>query len=189
MRIAAIVMASGLSRRMGKDKLMMPYKDRPLLSYVLEAVRDAMLDGPKIVVAVSVDVMQLAETYGFTSVLNRANMTGQSASIHAGVTAAGEVDQYMFFAGDMPLITPALIHSLVDRADKRRIIVASHKGEENLPTIFPAMYREQLLQTHGDHGGKMIKQANHGNIIRVEAGEQAMFDVDSRADYDKLQKM
>ena len=41
MKITAVIMCSGLSRRMGENKLLMPFRGRRLFEYAVDAVREA----------------------------------------------------------------------------------------------------------------------------------------------------
>lgn len=189
MKIAAILMASGFSRRMGKEKLLLPYKNRPMVEHVLQAIREAGVTEENILVAVNTDILTLGETQGFLGIRNRESMVGQSASIRLGIEAAPDADAYMFFAGDQPLISAQLIRAMAEKADPRHILVASYRGKEGLPTLFPAMYREALRKVHGDHGGRQIKENNRGYIVHIEATERDMVDVDTLEDYRQLQGM
>lgn len=189
-RISAIVLAAGMSKRMGENKLLLDFKGKPLLSHTLELV--AHLDfKEKILVTTDEMAKSVSIPDGFKTVINEEPNAGQSMSLKLGVESAiGEY--YMFFLGDMPLLDEALIYALVDAIGDARdsIIIPETSGKPANPVIFPKALRRELLALNGDSGGRQIIKTRAGQcrIVRFERSA-AFLDIDTPEDYAGLKQI
>ena len=105
LRFGAIVLAAGLSRRMGgPNKLLQPYRGQPLLAHALESAAKAGLASRVVVTGRDpAEIEALAALYGFRCVHNARFSEGLGASIAAGASAADASLAGVFIAlGDMP---------------------------------------------------------------------------------------
>lgn len=95
MKINAILMASGLSERMGKNKLMLDFKGKKIYEHTLDLLES--LDFDKVIVASSYEeILADAKNRGFVSLENDNNAIGKSSSIKLGVNACEEDAAMMF---------------------------------------------------------------------------------------------
>ena len=89
MKINAILMASGLSERMGQNKLMLDFKGKKIYEHTLDLLES--LDFDKVIVATSYEeILEDAKNRGFISLENDNNAIGKSSSIKLGVEASDE---------------------------------------------------------------------------------------------------
>jgi len=70
--ITAIIMASGLSSRMGENKLLLNYNNKPILEYVFKAVKKLNFN-EVIVVSQYNEIKNLSKEYDFKYVNNEKN--------------------------------------------------------------------------------------------------------------------
>ena len=87
MRIAAIVMASGFSSRMGQNKLLMEYRGKALAEHVLDTVKGIDFD-KTVVVTCHEAVAAMVVKKQMTVVINEHPELGQSQSVILGTKAA-----------------------------------------------------------------------------------------------------
>lgn len=188
--VSGVIMASGLSKRMGKCKLLMPYKDRAIIQWVMDALEKSFLN-PKLVITGNEEIKALALERNFTVVINELAELGQSESIKLGVLNSKEADGYAFITGDQPLISSEFLNSLVFEFEKTKdkIIVPMYKGTRGNPVIFPKRYREELLKLQGDVGGRVLlnKYKEYIEFIEVQ-DEKLLKDIDTKEDYERLIK-
>jgi CTP:molybdopterin cytidylyltransferase MocA len=122
-RAHALVLAAGSGRRFGGDKLLAPYRGRPLLSHVLDVVAEGcsrqVFDSGQVVVAVDDDATQtLCQKAGLTAILNDAPGLGLSHSLRLGLqtverltrTGGGAV---LVFLGDQPLVRLEVVQEVI----------------------------------------------------------------------------
>lgn len=190
--VAAIVLASGFSRRMGEDKLMMDVFGTPMIGRVLESV-GAVSFLEKYVVTNKPDIAVLAIKGGFTAVENMRACEGQSASVVCGTAAAIKRAPagLMFFMGDMPFVTAGIIRKLKTAFAAfggRKIIVPAYPSQKGWrrgnPVIFPAGYAGELLALTGDIGGRAVIKAHEDDVFYVRFSEkQNGLDIDRPEDF------
>jgi molybdenum cofactor cytidylyltransferase len=181
-------MASGFSKRFGKaNKLLIPFRGKPLARHTLDLVRG--LDGfsPIVFVAAEDAVIALAGDLPFTLVRNKRPERGQRESIRLGLDAAlaenetpGETprrpprpagsrpDYYMFFPCDQPLLDAATVRRVADARRPGHIVQPSCRGEPGSPVLFSAAFREELLNLGEGQRGRDLIRRHRDCLIQVE---------------------
>jgi molybdopterin-guanine dinucleotide biosynthesis protein A len=115
--VAGAVLAGGFSRRMGRDKALLPLDGRPLLITALEALRAAGCQ------PLRVGVRELPSPYDDLIDAQRAEAVadlrpgqGPLAGLEA-LLAECPAEWLLVVACDMPRLDPALLRTLVERRD------------------------------------------------------------------------
>lgn len=187
--ITAIILAAGSAKRMGTQKLLLPFGNSTILECVMGLVKASELFQDIIVVYREAVVREAAEKLGLRAVLNVQSHLGLSTSVREGIlNCEDDTDAYMFFSGDQPLITKELIKVLTKEFKKREkyIVVPTYNGNKGLPTIFPTEFKEALLSIEGDSGGRKIIEANREKVVFIEAAQEAAgLDIDTPEDYER----
>lgn len=186
--VSAIIMASGSGSRMGKDKLMLPYRYKTFVQHTIEKVMACDFNS-RVIVAKDEYIIDLARTYGLKAIKNRKASIGQSESIKLGIENSKRAEGYMFFTADQPLLDVETINLLKDTFEKNNesIIVPTFKGEKGSPVIFPHRFIDELRCLNGDVGGRIVINNNLNKVKFVEVREKnILFDVDTEEDYERL---
>ncbi len=185
--ITGIILASGFSRRMGSDKLLLPVDGIAMVERVMRAADASALDDV-ILVYQNPDVLRLAGRYRIRPAYNPDAALGQSASIRAGLRAARpRTRAYMFLTGDQPRLDHGTIN-LIARAWQdcpECIVVPSYGGRRGSPTVFPAHCRDSLLALTGDTGGRSLIERCPDMVRCISMPDDtAGIDVDTPAEYE-----
>jgi molybdenum cofactor cytidylyltransferase len=116
---------------------------------------------------------------------------GQSSSVIAGLHALpAEAGAAVFLLCDQPLVSPALVRSLVDRhAETLASIVAPLvDGQRGNPVLFDRRTFPDLLALTGDTGGRAI--FSRYPVIWLPWHDRAvLLDIDTLDDYRRLQEV
>ncbi|MCF6322453.1 MAG: nucleotidyltransferase family protein [Rhizobiaceae bacterium] len=184
--IAAIILAAGQSKRMGaQNKLLAMWQDKPLLQHVCEAVSGSACSQMIIVTGhEQAKVNEAVKQFNVTIAHNDDYATGMASSIKAGIqrAAAGGCEAVIILLGDMPEITTSMINQLIwagDKKGKDAIIVAACEGKRGNPVLWPRRYFDELQRLDGDQGARQIMGKFEGNIVEVELGKAARYDLDT----------
>ncbi len=191
MNISAIVMASGLSKRMGKDKLLLEINNKKIYEYVLETIKKYDFY-ETIVVAKDDNIIEKAENLRFLGIKNTKYYLGQSESIKTALGKAKQVDGYMFFVADQPFIKLSTVEKLCDEFKKnpQNIIVPYYNGMKGNPVIFPDIMKNQLLALEKDSGGKVVINNNQDIVLKINiTTDDENIDIDTANDYELVKSM
>jgi CTP:molybdopterin cytidylyltransferase MocA/xanthine/CO dehydrogenase XdhC/CoxF family maturation factor len=186
-RIAGILLAAGMSRRMGVNKLTARIKGQPLVRHAAEAALAGQLRGPLIVVtgheAAAVHDALAGMTLRF--VHNARYAEGLSTSLRAGIGAVPtDCDGALVLLGDMPAITPELVARVIaafdPRARKAICVARATNGERGHPVLWGRQFFPEIETLTGDNGARTLMAAHAGWIIEVDAGDDApLIDIDT----------
>lgn len=189
--ISAIILASGYSKRMGKNKLLLEFKGKPLIQYTLDTVFQCnFLEA--FLIAREEEIETMGNEHHIKVIKNENAHRGISESIKLGVKAAGETEGYMFFNCDQPFLNKETVEILVKEFKKHShcIIIPLCKGKRGSPVVFPYMYKEDFLALQGDVGGKVVinKNLHRVKYVEVEDG-MSLLDVDTEEDYEYILRL
>ncbi|HGG0417227.1 molybdenum cofactor cytidylyltransferase [Clostridium botulinum] len=186
--VNAVIMASGYSTRMGKNKLMLPFKGKPIIEHVIDAIKECNFN-EIILVGQEKEVLDIAKKKNILTILNTKAYKGQSQSIELGILNTSSSKGYMFFTGDQPLLDSYTINLLLNTFTRNNdyIIIPKYKNKVGSPTIFPEKFKNELLDLQGDVGGKTVINNHINEIIFVNLRNGcSLFDIDTPKDYEYI---
>ena len=178
-KIRCVIMASGLSERYGKNKLLEKLNGREVILRAADSLREAGFI--PVAVTRSAEVKALTEREGIGCVLH--DGPKKSDTMHAGIRDAGpDAAGYLFMPGDQPLVRPASLRRLAEQFFHypERAVRLGYKDEPGSPVLFPASCREDLLAYEGDRGGMEVIRRKAVPCDTVQAEEEwELWDVDT----------
>lgn len=184
--VAAIVLAAGLSRRMGNDdKLFRQIKGQSLLRRSVTQISSADISTTFVVVR-KITQAHHDELQGLNVQLIEAPEAslGMSASMRAGILAAGpNVRAFLICLADMPDITHDHINTIIKAHDPEmdRLIVRpmTASGKFGHPVLFDGKYYEDMASIEGDIGAKSVVQLAADQVFDIEMDEAITTDLDT----------
>lgn len=185
MKTDAIIQAAGLSNRMGRNKLRLPYRDKPILQHTIDLVESLPFASVHLVTRQeTIAGMQVPEH--FHVIFNLEPERGQSSSMKLGLASAAG-DGYLFFQADQPLLDRATVMAVLVEAGPDRIVVPEYAGVPGNPVFFAARFKEELMAVTGDQGGRSVRDAHPECCHRVLVDSPGpLWDVDTQEKYHVL---
>jgi xanthine dehydrogenase accessory factor len=184
-RIGGVVLAAGLSQRMGHNKLIAEVGGKSLVRHAAEAALKAGLD-PVLVVTghQPQDIEKALAGLPVRFVHNPDFADGLSTSLKKGIENLPEdCAAAMVLLGDMPGVTPDLARRVAasfEPAKGRSICVAAANGERGHPVLWARQFFPELMQLSGDQGARGLMASHPENIVEVAAGDSApLIDIDT----------
>lgn len=101
--IAGVVLAGGRSQRMGKNKAMLQYKQRPLLDHMIDIVNQCGVDR----------VYISGQQDGYACIEDDTVFAGPAMAMQNIVTKFDAYDRFLFVPVDMPFLTPDVLMPLM----------------------------------------------------------------------------
>ena len=184
-KIGAVVLAAGLSSRMGATKLLADVGGKTMIRHVVEAAC-ASHAGPVIVVTghAAPQIEGALDGLKIEFVNNPDFAKGLSASLRAGLNALPEdCDGTLILLGDMPGVDIALIDRLIaafDPDEQRAICVPTRQGKRGNPVLWARRFFPEMLAIEGDVGARNLIGTYSELVCEVEAADDApLIDIDT----------
>ena len=180
--LGCVIMASGLGRRFGGNKLMADFHGEPMLCRVLDATGGIF--AKRVVVTRHEEIAALCEEAGIETVLHR--LPHRSDTVRLGLEAVGDVDGCLFCPGDQPLLRRETVAALAlsGRSRPDAIWRCCHGDRPGSPVLFPAWsFPELMALPQGIGGGHVIKKHPERLGLLDVRDEYELMDVDSPEDY------
>ncbi|MCB2289946.1 molybdenum cofactor cytidylyltransferase [Clostridium sp. CS001] len=189
--ISAIILASGYSRRMRQNKLLLKYRGKSLIEHTIDNILQCDFS-EVILVAREEEIIEIGNRYGLKVIINENAVKGISESIKLGVGNAKETDGFMFFMADQPFLDVVTVIELCNEflENSNSIIIPRFQDKRGSPVTFPCIFKEEFLLLEGDVGGKVIINKNLDKVRFVEVwNAEKLFDVDTNENYEYILKL
>lgn len=187
--IASIVLAAGFARRMGRQKLLLELRGKPVLRWSVEAVLPHV--GDVVVVTGGDDAAVRATLEGLPVrfAVNPRPQAGQGSSIAVGMAALKPWTAAVLIAlGDQPRVPEGVISALLRAREKTGKAIAApvYRGIQGTPVLFAGEVFGELAGLAGDAGARAVVQARPERVARVDIDAPMPLDVDTPEDYARL---
>lgn len=182
-KIGCVIMASGMARRFGSNKLLHEFHGAPIITRILDTMTAAPL-AAKVVVTRHPEIRDICEARSIPVLLH--DLPEQSDTVRLGVEYllenCPEMTGCMFAASDQPCLTVDSVTKLCHAFDAApgNIWRLAWQGTVGNPVLFPESTFEELLHLPvGKGGGAVVKK--HPQLVRtVEVSdERELIDVDT----------
>lgn len=189
--ISAIVLAAGLSTRMGQFKPLMPYQTKKIITVLIETLLNSDISTITVVTGYLADLIKEELTpYAINMVYNPRYNEGMHTSVICGVENIPEnSDALMLFLGDQPHISSPLINKLIDfyQLSTKGIIIPSFSHRRGHPIIIDRKYFSDSLNLNSKEGLKQLINDNSYDIdYMLVNDDDVLFDIDTPKDYEEL---
>jgi molybdenum cofactor cytidylyltransferase len=190
--IAAVVLAAGMSRRMGRPKALLPLGDEPLIRRIIRNLIDSQSVSQIIVVTghSSAAVVAAVSDLDVTSIGNsNYDVGGMLSSVQAGIRAAPpNVDAVMIALGDQPLVQSDTISAIVSAWTRTRalLVVPSHREKRGHPIIIASSGFAEVLALHADETLKTFVTRHENDLVELPVDDPGITtDIDTPDDYER----
>ncbi len=195
-QFSAIVMAAGMSSRMGENKLLLPLGRQTVLEHCLHNVA---LSGVNELIVVTgyereqVEAVCLKAAKDFPPGINLKLVhnsdfaSGQGTSVARASRELSPASAAAFYVpGDQPFVSPILMRQMMENHAEGRIIQAVHEGRSGSPVLFAARFFRELSELEGDLGGRQVIRRHPQAVVKVNFDlSHSFLDLDQPDDYKK----
>jgi len=190
MRVGAVVLAAGRSRRMGAPKALLPCHGRTFLRSILDALEQAGISEVRVVLGDQADEIRAAGRLSEDAiVVNPRPDDGMLSSLRCGIRALGpDLEGFLLWPVDHPLVLPRTVTSLVEAlaAGRGGILVPVHDGRRGHPVLFAGRLAPLLLQAPDGVGARAVLRDHPQEVVEIPVADPGVVtDIDTPEEYGK----
>ena len=188
--VGAVVLAAGLSRRMGEPKVLLPWGEgQTIIEHILEQLLMARVDHIVTVTGnQSERVSAIAQALEVPTVFNADFATGEMlSSLKVGLRALpDQVGAALVVLGDQPSLQARVVTQVIQRYAEGAgdIVAPSFERRRGHPILIDRRYWREILALPDDGAPRDVINAHSDRIAYVEVpSDSVLRDVDTPDDY------
>ena len=189
-RIAGVVLAAGLSSRMGANKLLLQLDGR---SVVRRAVETALASGLEPVLVVTGHERERVEAelreLRCRPVFNPDFAGGLYTSLRRGIAAVPEdALGALVCLADMPLVEAPMLERLIDAFQRARppLVISTYEGVLAPPMLYGRGLFAELRALDGEGCGKRVVKRHRAEAVELAWAAAALSDLDVPDDLERV---
>lgn len=188
--VCAIVLAAGMSTRMGTQKLLLPFDGKTIIEKVVENILKSGIENIFVVLgANSAELEDALEFWPVQTVVNENFREGMHTSVTTGVKVLPDnAKAVLVFPGDQPLIPEDAIRKVVGtwRQSGKLIVIPLFEGKRGHPPLYDLRLRNELLNIDPAVGLRSVAQNFQEEVEEVETGSSGILkDIDTPEEYQR----
>jgi len=186
--IYAIVLAAGGSRRMGSQKLLLPFGGKKVITHIVDELLVSRVDQVIVVVGSEGELVEreLSER-SVGIVANPDYSRGMLSSVRCGMEVLPtECSAVMAVLGDQPSISRELVDGMILTFGKtgKGILVPCYRGKHGHPLLFMVKYRDEIMTSFDETGLRGLILAHPEDVFEMDVSDSSVLsDIDSPEDY------
>jgi molybdenum cofactor cytidylyltransferase len=192
MSIAAVILAAGGSRRLGRPKQLEPWGNTNLLGTVVARTNEFPVEEVWVVVGYEADRILAEVDLGDAGVVENPEWEeGIASSIRVGLdalTRLSRCDRALIVIGDQPAVPVEVVDELLAshaKADKP-VSVPKYRYTSGNPVLVDRLLWPRLISLEGDEGAGRLWQAHPEWVNEVWFSDLAPRDVDTERDVTEM---
>jgi molybdenum cofactor cytidylyltransferase len=177
--LAAVILSAGASRRMGRPKALIPYREGTFLEHLIQVTRHPRIGVTRVVLGAGADeIRRMTKLDDRFVVLNPDWEQGQLSSICAGIRSLASVktDGIILCPVDHPLVTARLVGDLISEfySNNKSIVLPTYNARRGHPVIFSSALYAELLDAPADKGARAVVWTHSSDILEVPTPEEGI---------------
>jgi molybdenum cofactor cytidylyltransferase len=191
-RFSAVILASGVSRRLGFNKLTLKIDGESVIRRTVLPFISAGIGKVFVVTGLqSQDIREGLTGCEVNFIENKNYRFGMSTSVKASLPFITDEEGVFFHLGDKPFFEKEILYHMVDiyRENKEKIVVPVFNGGKGHPVLMDfGLHREEIKSLQGDKGLREIIEKHTKDVIFIKGNEGTLFDIDTIEDIERLKE-
>ena len=164
-KLGCVIMASGLGKRFGGNKLMEDFHGKPMIQRALDATDGLFYQ--RVVVTRHESIAELCKQKNVGVIIH--DLPHRSDTVRLGLEALGDMDACMFLPGDQPLLRRETVAMLLEnwKDNPNHIIRPAYEDTVGSPVLFPEWVFAELKNLPEGKGGGVVMKNHPDSVITV----------------------
>jgi molybdenum cofactor cytidylyltransferase len=190
-RIGAVILAAGVSSRMGEAKQLLRLGQNTLLEQVVDIVRGSRVHEIVLVLGHQAGTIQKhLAIKDLKIVINESYQHGMGTSLRTGLAAlSSETNAALIVLADQPFIRAETLDQLMDHYEQSgaQIAIPVYKGFRGNPVLLDRSVFPEVMALRGDIGCRAIFGNHVEGIVKVPVDDIGiLLDLDTKGDVERL---
>ncbi len=184
--ITGVILAAGLSSRMGEFKQLLPIGGHPAVCKIASVLEENLRQVIVVVGHRAQEVQNALNGLKVECVINQDYRDGMLSSVQCAVREIGPSRDYLFCLGDQPSLNGDIVQAVINRALRfdAGIVVPTYNGKRGHPLFLRRSYGPAILELKQGVGLNAITRTNPQDTVEVAVNYEAILqDMDTPADY------
>jgi molybdenum cofactor cytidylyltransferase len=185
----AILPAAGASRRMGRPKLLLPFRGGTVVGALVQALRLGGVSGIVLVTAPDDEALRAwAAAAAVRTAVNPDPERGMLSSIQAGIaliSLASNTEPLLVCPADLPALRAETVAAVLAAAGASPLTVATHRGRRGHPLVIAPALIPEIGTLHAGVGLRELLDRHPVREVEVD-DPGAVHDVDTPEEYREL---
>lgn len=184
----AIILAAGSSRRMGTQKLLLPFGEKTIIETVIDNILQSVVDGVMVVLGADHDrIRKIVDPLPVEVCFNENHESGMLSSVMCGFRSLPEdTGTALVFLGDQPGIPPQVTDTILKAYDEslHGIVIPVYDHRRGHPLLVDMKYKREIEKLDLETGLRSLMHLFPEDVLEVEVNEPGILvDIDTREDY------
>lgn len=189
----ALILAAGSSRRMGSQKLLLPYGQSTIIETVVDNVLKSSVDHVMLVLGANQEEIRDAlRQKAVQFCYNTEHEKGMLSSVICGIRALPpEAVSVLIFLGDQPGISPSVTNRVIEAYNEELfgIVIPLHEHRRGHPLLVDMKYRKEVEKLDLEEGLRALRHHFPQDVMEVEVDAPGILvDIDTPEDYREVKK-
>lgn len=189
----AIILAAGSSRRMGTQKLLLPFGETTMIETVVDHVLSSKIEHVMVVLGPDPETVEAVLAQKDVSFChNPDHEEGMLSSVICGFRALPEqAETALIYLGDQPNISAEVTNAVLEAyADELYgIVIPVFNHRRGHPLLVDMKYRREIETLDLEQGLRALRHHFPEDVLEVEVDEPGILvDIDTREDYSNATK-
>jgi molybdenum cofactor cytidylyltransferase len=185
-RVGAVILAAGGSRRFGQPKQLMEFCGETLVQRVVRAAQEGGCSPALVVTGESHEPVTAAVAALHPLIVRNENWSrGIGSSIRLGVEQLCQhaIDAIILLTCDQPAVDRGVVCNLISEHERSGcpIVASRYAHTVGIPALFHRSVFDELRRLPDEHGAKAFVLRNLSRVAQVDFANGA-FDLDTRED-------
>ncbi len=191
-RVGAVILAAGMSSRMGTSKMLLPWGDRTVIEAIVQKLMPFRLAEIVVVTGHKANELnRIMENYPVRTMFNRRYESGEMlSSVKAGIRALSDkIDSCLVVMGDQPQMSTRIVRHVLAKASENSdsLVAPYYRGQRGHPIVIPRRYWKELLRLQ--HGAPRDVIEQHAIIGVPVESDSILRDIDTPEQYAREKRL
>ena len=189
----AIILAAGSSRRMGTQKMLLPFDESTIIETVINNVLNTMIDN--VMVVLGADHNKIRSVIDYLPVQfchNEQHEMGMLSSVMCGFRSLPEdANVALVYLGDQPGIPSIVTDAILEAYNEEfhGIVIPVYNHRRGHPLLVDLKYRMEIQKLDLEQGLRSLMHLFPEDVLEVEVDEPGiLIDIDTKEDYTEATK-